>query len=86
MVWLLITQSSPSPSIPDVTTVAPTFQTHSPGQPIPVQCAWSPWLNADSPDSAPGDLGDLETIDVLKQKYGLCPTITEVEVSGVYDV
>ena len=51
---------------------------------IAVQCAWSPWLNADSPDSTPADLGDLETIDVLKQKYGLCPTITEVEVGGMH--
>ncbi|XP_076461744.1 uncharacterized protein LOC143294198 [Babylonia areolata] len=63
----------------DVTTVSPTFNTNAPKQPIAVQCAWSPWLNADSPDSMHNDLGDLETIDLLKRTYGLCPTIIDME-------
>ncbi|KAL8604894.1 hypothetical protein ACOMHN_028522 [Nucella lapillus] len=63
----------------DVTTVSPTFHTRVPQQPVAVQCAWSPWLNADSPSSSPGDLGDLETIDLLKQTFGLCPNIIDIE-------
>lgn len=69
-------------NLADVTTsgsyISPTFQTPGYNQPIVVRCNWSPWLNADKPSSSPSDLGDLEKIELLKQTYGLCPTITNV--------
>ncbi|KAK3611486.1 hypothetical protein CHS0354_039099 [Potamilus streckersoni] len=46
---------------------------------IHIQCAWSPWLNSDKPKTDLTDAGDLETIQSLKTKYGLCKSISDIK-------
>ncbi|XP_041367296.1 uncharacterized protein LOC121381939 [Gigantopelta aegis] len=60
------------------TTALPTVRATS-GPKITVRCAWSPWLNADQPNKDSTDVGDLETIDVLKTKFGVCSHIVDIE-------
>lgn len=65
--------------MPATTTTAYNTPTTSVSQRIHLQCTWSPWLNADKPNVEPSDPGDLETIDLLKTVYGLCPDIAAAE-------
>ncbi|KAK3733738.1 hypothetical protein RRG08_026853 [Elysia crispata] len=43
---------------------------------IQVDCAWSPWLNVDSPDNG---AGDIESIGEIKRKFGVCNTFAAIE-------
>ncbi|GFN75366.1 LOW QUALITY PROTEIN: mucin-2-like [Plakobranchus ocellatus] len=59
----------------DSSTKPPLSATTQPSK-IQVDCAWSPWLNADKPDVG---VGDIESISEIKRKYGVCPTIVDIE-------
>ncbi|XP_035826998.1 hemocytin isoform X2 [Aplysia californica] len=48
----------------------------TPNQKIQVNCDWSPWLNADSPDVGNGDM---ETLTEIRRTFGVCPTIADIE-------
>lgn len=50
---------------------------------IQVNCAWSPWLNADKPDSG---AGDIESISEIKKTFGVCSTVVGIQcrVAGTY--
>lgn len=50
--------------------------TKTPGNKTQVNCDWSQWLNGDSPLSGSGDL---ETISDIKNKFGICPDIVDIE-------
>lgn len=43
---------------------------------IQVNCAWSPWLNADRPESGNGDI---ESISDIRKVFGVCSNIINIE-------
>ncbi|XP_064455887.1 hemocytin-like isoform X2 [Ornithodoros turicata] len=62
----LPTTSSPLPK--------PTRHAAPPGPPEEPHgtCRWTGWLDADSPNDSPTDMGDFETLKLLKDVYGVC--------------
>ncbi|KAL3831915.1 hypothetical protein ACJMK2_023609 [Sinanodonta woodiana] len=71
-------ECSPTPT-PGQTTTAEPKPVEPLNPTIHIQCAWSPWLNSDKPKLDLTDAGDLETIQSLKTKYGLCKSISDIK-------
>ncbi|KAK3611484.1 hypothetical protein CHS0354_039096 [Potamilus streckersoni] len=71
-------ECSPTPT-PGQTTTAQPKPVEPLNPTIHIQCAWSPWLNSDKPKTDLTDAGDLETIQSLKTKYGLCKSISDIK-------
>lgn len=67
----------PVPTTPEV-PVTVTTQKPSPGKLTYPRCAWSDWLSSTAPTAAPTS-GDMETIENLKKRFGLCPNIVDIE-------
>ncbi|XP_067650638.1 mucin-5AC-like [Haliotis asinina] len=47
-----------------------------PNKNIAIRCDWSPWINTDTPDSGHGDM---ETIESIKTKHGVCKNMKQIE-------
>ncbi|XP_048245023.1 mucin-5AC-like isoform X2 [Haliotis rufescens] len=47
-----------------------------PNKMLAIRCDWSPWINIDTPDSGHGDM---ETIDSIKTKHGVCKNMKQIE-------
>lgn len=60
------TPFSTTPEVPDVyvTTVEPPQK----DQGTPVVCGWTEWMDVDDPKADVQDMGDFETLDVLRVK------------------
>ncbi|KAI8516201.1 hypothetical protein Bbelb_070140, partial [Branchiostoma belcheri] len=58
-----------------ITTPAPTFA------PQCLQDGYTPWFNLDKPNESPDDIGDIETLDQIREQFIFCDDdmITKVE-------
>ncbi|CAG5117515.1 unnamed protein product [Candidula unifasciata] len=69
----------PLPDIPPCRDYKIRYMCQCPDIPpskIQVNCAWSPWLNADRPESG---MGDIERIIDIKTMFGVCSNIINIE-------